>query len=162
MANPIRETIVAAYVTAVKRITVAQGYELDLGERVDRFLRLRGDEIPYAAVICEGEDAEFGKPARHYQSIMTVQVYVFVRNDTALDTTLNQAMADVRKAILSDAGLKGGNDGTIPSVGWTRFTGDRVGVVDADGAEEIAVQQCTFQTLYISKEDDPYTGRGPG
>lgn len=163
MADPVRETIVAAYATALALIATANGYEIDLGGRVLRRLTLQPHEVPTACVITEGETADAGRPVRHYTALLTVHVFLFLRRTEDLDTWINRGVADVKKAIESAATLVGGGTtGALSAVNWTHFVRDNPNVIDDESALEYAVQQVTFETQYVTKHDDPYTGRGEG
>jgi hypothetical protein len=163
VADPIRETIVAEYVTQLKTIRTANGYEIDVGDRVTRHIVETPNILPVIAVITEGEQADAGRPVRHYKAVMTVHCWITLRRTQDLDTWVNRAVADVKKAITGAATLRGGHTtGTLASVNWTRFFADIPNVMDMESALEYAVQQVTFKTEYVTKHDDPYVGRGTG
>lgn len=166
MATPIREIIVAQYVIELKKIKTDNGYEIDLNDRVLRQIRHMPHEVPTVCVITEGETAETGRPVRHITQRLTVNCFLILRhgNDLAtLDTAINKGVADVKKAIQSAASLRGGHvTGSLNAVNRTWFVRDNPSILDDESALEYTVQQIVFETEYVSKHDDPYTGRGQG
>jgi len=154
-------------VTELQKVTAANQYEIDLGgptgNRVLRHIHPQPTIFPVASVITEGETAEAGRPRSHYTALMTVHVFLMLRRTQELDTEVNKGVADVKKAITSAAALKGGHTtGTLAAVNWTHFVRDHPNVIDDESAIEMAVQQITFETQYVTKHDDPYVGRGTG
>lgn len=162
MADPVRETVLAQYVSVLKTVKLATGYNTDF-QRVDRFVRLDGQELPYLCVVtAEGTQADGRRPARHIYCLVDVDVLIFLRHTEELDRKMNIAVADVQKAILSDLSLRGGHNGTIAAINRTDYVSDgpEGALADADGAEEVLVHRVTFRTNYIMSDSDPYSGRG--
>ena len=159
----VRELIVAEIARTVGTVTSAQGYEMDL-QRVHRRWRspTAETELPYACVVDESEEkftGSDGAPLRFYLCRLRVSVMLWMpldwANDEAASTRCNRALADLEKAILGRAALRGGGAGS--RVNWTHLAGNET-VFPGEGVPFGGVL-LRLLVEYLHRDDDPDTGR---
>ena len=171
MADPLVEIIVARFARVltqdlVNAVPPAAGLSTQF-YHVFRALVLPGEcnELPYACVLTGGQ-REGTSPMNFVSEQVEVEVYVFIAEaDLQLvDTVRNRAVADVKKAIMRDPLVRGGQTsasaGGIDSVLVDKL--DYVGVdpyplaSDQPNVEGAIVR---FRFDYLHDFEDPYTGR---
>ena len=163
MAEPVIERIADQYARTLRSVTEASGYTLTL-EQVYRAFRNQNIavDLPYACVLTEGEDGEEADPLLHWKCLARFSVYVFILADGAdpdlADTLTNRAVSDVKRAILSEPALQGGQvAGTL--VDRTLYEGfDRA--LFGDGTSWVHGAEVRFLTTYVHHETDPRRGSG--
>jgi len=112
MADSIRETVLQALKTALEGITIANGYETDMGKTVERGLRvpLEEDELP-AIVIVEGEEDVASEPFAKNTCYLQVEIHgyvTFTDSDEGNWSAIgNKQIADIVKLIGLNQNLGG-------------------------------------------------------
>lgn len=160
MAYPIIEQLAQAVVTAIATVTIENGYANDL--TVIRESRAGANPQHLLAIVMQDYDGETvvipsNPPILEIPVVFTVAVIVTPDDDddTAVDQLLNQAWADVTKAMT--AGWDTDTAGTIGGLAreWTVLTPERFGP-DQGAFDGIL---CPYRAIVRVSENDPYTQR---
>lgn len=150
MADSVREKIVQAVLTLTQSITKDNGYETDIGLRMERARRsFSGSDLPGGSVWANGEASE-----RDYeltQQVMDMAIdghHGLVKNETP-DVTANRIIADFRKAIETyDASL----NALVSGIQYTQASPEYPD--DGNSAVSVTVK---YELSYDTVRGDPYT-----
>lgn len=106
MATNLRETVVNALSTLLQTITVANGYNTNIGAKVYQKLRdpdeLGNDEFPCLMFLSVNENIEF-YAAKQRESRLTISILGFIKlnEDENSKASINKLADDVIVALLS-------------------------------------------------------------
>jgi len=114
----IRENILSNIVTTLKTITIANGYNYDIGlvsREPFNWNNMKPQDYPAALVVWkrEAKDAT-GLQGQHVLADMTVTVRGVVWANTELETALNNFLNDVEKVMCVDTDRGGYGEYTEP------------------------------------------------
>lgn len=149
MADSIREQIVLGLVAAIRGVTAAAGYEVEI-RTVDRVRRTgyQGHEYP-AVNVMEGPELKQAGPASLTSCFLTVSLEISVWEQTNLASAANKAMAAVMKAVLADRTL-GGLAIDLDE------TGNKMFLDETDPTRPIGGFRVELSIEYRHAENDPY------
>jgi hypothetical protein len=163
MPTSMSEKVLSHFETLLAGITVSNGYETDIGQRVFRARRrLDPEDLPCLVFWDGGEDPQAddrgdtntgGRSAMVLEQRIVVQAYVLA-NQAQTGTQLGKAKADIKKRICGSAqrGVfvngEGKAQGILAYLGATPSPRD-----DGDASEGVEI---TFAVTYPERYGDPY------
>jgi hypothetical protein len=149
MAKTIRQQLVEAVIAAIKSISVAHGYQTELGTRPVKDWPRRYDakDLPAVGVhdLTVTSDKE-NPDSRKQTNDLPIQVRIYTAEATPA-ATLRQYIGDVIKAV--------GVDPRWGGLAWDTSPNDD-GFIVPDGAFEAAGAAVQFTVHYLSNPFDAY------
>lgn len=158
--NTIREIIILDFLARAAGITVANGYNTDIGANVLRARKkVDPDEVPVAVVIpgAEKATAKYGE----LSCVMTMRVEGIVDFGASDPSVVSeQILGDLKKCFLAPE-----NKLTSPVSGWSRspdyidsigYTGGGTEEYPDDGQVTVGAY-VSFEVSYTTKLNDPYS-----
>ena len=148
MADTIREQILQAVVTRLKTITVANGFNLDIGDKVFRARPTGDDSVLPWAVLWDSSEAA----TRQYGlRVVTMDIVVEILSKYTLVTGAsqvgNQALGDILKAMPESDAWGGLARDTKYQAGQTAFPSD---------GDTTAGVKVSFSIEYTTGLNNPY------
>ncbi len=146
MSDPKQKTVFDAFVTQLKTILHASGYNTDLGNNVYawRDTDLQESELP--GMIVREADDQIWAAFQEWQHTMTVMLEVFGNGD---DDYMRQIIADVVKCVGSNLTLTGVVEDIEPpgaAIDVRKYHADKI-------YWHIKMQ---FRVIYLTAQWDPY------